>query len=298
MVIHSDPAEKEKSFRHLLSRPFFYRFGFSMGRLVPKYILYRIADILAIATYLSCDGPAKNVRNNLLRAFPQAADREVSRLARKIFCNFARYLVDYGYFRSVPAEGFDRVIPVLEGAENLQGVFDTGRGVILVTGHIGNWELGGLYFGHSGVKVNVVTLPEGNDQIDEIRKTYRNSHLIDTIVLDGSPFATLEMMAALRRGEMVAMLVDRWGKADGVTSSIFGAVHHLPRGPFALSRATGAAILPAFVVREGTTYRGILEPPFVVEGDDEAQYARRVSEALERVIRRFPDQWYNFEPIQ
>ena len=169
--------------------------------------------------------------------------------------------------------------------------------MILVTGHVGNWELGGVFFGHRGVKVHVVTLPDGSRQIDAIRQMYRGQHAVETIVLDGSPFAPLEMMAALKRREMVAMLVDRWGKADGVASAFLGGTQYLPRGPFALSLATGAPILPAFVVRDGGTYRGIVEPPFVVTEDDFAPYAARISRALERVIRRCPDQWYNFEAL-
>jgi KDO2-lipid IV(A) lauroyltransferase len=90
------------------------------------------------------------------------------------------------------------------------------------------------------------------------------------------------------------MLVDRWEETDGVLSSFFGKEHYLPRGPFVLSRATGAAILPAFVVRDGGSYRGIVEPPFVVGQDDFGPYAARLSQTIERLIRRYPDQWYNF----
>ena len=151
-----------------------------------------------------------------------------------------------------------------------------------------------MFFGRNGVKINVVTLPEGSDRIDAIRGKYRKHHNIRTIVLDGSPFSSLEIVAALRRGEMVAMLVDRWGGGDGVSAKFFGVDRLFPRGPFILSRATGAPVVPAFVVRDGNTYRGVVDPPFVVEGVDDEPYARRVSEALERMIRNFPDQWYNF----
>jgi len=204
---------------------------------------------------------------------------------------------DYGRFRWAPAGGFEAVITGLEGEPNLREAFAMERGVILVTGHVGNWELGGAFFGHQGVRVNVVTLPDGSRQIDAIRRRYRGQYAVNTIVLDGSPFAPLEMMAALKRGEVVAMLVDRWGKADGVPAAFLGGKLDLPRGPFALSRATGAPILPAFVVRNGGTYRGIVEPPMVVERDDFAPYAARVSQALERVIRRYPEQWYNFAAL-
>ena len=292
-----DTLAQRKPFRHLLAASWFYNLGFAAARRIPLSALYGVADILGMATYLTCGALVGTVRANLWRVFPHASEEEISHLARKIFRNFARYLVDYGRFRWAPQEGFETVIPVLEGGENLKDAFDPGRGMILVTGHIGNWELGGLFFGHRGLKVNVVTLPDGSQQIDAIRKMYRGQYSINTIVLDGSPFASLEMVAALKRGETVAMLVDRWRKADGVASPFLGGMHYLPRGPFVLSRMTGAPILPAFVVRDGASYRGIVEPPFTVEQEDLRPYATRTSQALERLIRRYPDQWYNFVPL-
>jgi lauroyl/myristoyl acyltransferase len=293
----ADTFAKQKSYRHWLSVPSFYHLGFAAAQCVPASVLYGVADLLGMATYLICRAPVRIVHANLMRAFPGASSREVSRLAAKIFRNYARYLVDYGRFRWVPLEGSETVIPTLEGRENLRAAFDAGKGVILVTGHVGNWELGGVSFGLRGIKVNVVTQPDGSHQIDAIRKGYRGQYSIKTIVLDGSPFASVEMMTALKRGEVVAMLVDRWGKGDGVLAPFFGKAHYLPRGPFVLSRMTGAPILPAFVVRDRTSYRGILESPFVVEEDDLHPYALRVSHALETVIRRYPDQWYNFVPL-
>jgi KDO2-lipid IV(A) lauroyltransferase len=290
-------ASAARTFRHLLAAPWFYRLGFAAGRRVPLPVLYRIGDVLAAATYLTCRAQARTLRANLARLLPEASDAARARLARRIFRNYAHYLVDYGRFRWLPAEGFEAVITSLEGAENLQEAFGMKRGVILVTGHVGNWELGGVFFGHRGVRVNVVTLPDGMRQIDAIRGAYRGQYAVNTIVLDGSPFAPLEMMAALKRGEMVAMLVDRWGKDDGVRAAFLGGVLDLPRGPFALGLATGAPILPAFVVRDGATYRGIVEPPLVVERDNFGPYAARVGLALERVIRRYPEQWYNFAAL-
>jgi lauroyl/myristoyl acyltransferase len=290
-------AVPRQTFRHLLAAPWFYRLGFAAGRRIPAPVLFGVADLLAAATHTICRGQVGVVRANLARLLPDASDRERARLAWGIFRNYARYLVDYGRFRWAPRDGFDAVIPALEGREHLQAALEPGRGLILVTGHIGNWELGGVFFGHRGVKVNVVTLPDASRQIDAIRDRYRGQYAIRTIVLDGSPFASLEMMTALKRGEMVAMLVDRWAGAEGVPATFLGATHHLPRGPFALSRTTGAPILPAFVVRDGPSYRGIVEAPFVVEHDDFGPYAARLCRTLERVIRRYPEQWYYFVPL-
>ncbi len=285
------------SFRHPLAVPSFYRLGFAAGQRLPARVLYALAEGIALATYVVCRRQADTLRANLARLLPVATDRERARLARTIFRNYARYLVDYARFHRTPPGGFETVLPALEGGDNLRKAFEAGRGVILVTGHIGNWELGGMFFGHKGVKVNVVTLPDGNHQIDAIREMYREQYAVSTIVLDGSPFASLEMMAALRRHEMLAMLVDQWGNTDGVSVRFLGGPFYLPRGPFVLSRATGAPILPAFVVRDGSSYRGIVEPPFVVEQDDLEGYATRLAGSLERIIRRYPDQWYNVVPL-
>ncbi len=287
-----------KPFRHWLAAPWFYRLGFAAARRFSPTVLYGVADVLGMTTYLLCRRLVWTVRGNLARAFPASSQGERARLARKIFRNYARYLVDYGRFRWQPATGLEAVIPVLEGGEHIDQAFEAGRGVILVTGHIGNWELGGLSFRNRGWKVNVVTLPDGSRQIDAIRSRYRGQYSIATILLDGSPFASLEMAAALKRGEMLAMLVDRWGKADGVAAPFLGGTQYLPRGPFVLSRATGAPILPAFVVRDGASYRGIIDPSFVVAGEDFEPYASRICQALERLIRRYPDQWYNFVPLE
>jgi KDO2-lipid IV(A) lauroyltransferase len=283
-----------KTFRHLLAVPWFYRLGFAAGRRVPAPVLFAVADVLAAGTHMISRRQVEIVRANVARLFPEASGRERARLTWRIFRNYARYLVDYGRFRWEPREGFDAVITALEGGENLQVALTADRGVILVTGHIGNWELGGLFFGRRGVKVNVVTLPDGSRQIDAIRDGYRGQYSIRTIVLDGSPFASVEIRSALKRGEIVAMLVDRWAGTGGVPATFLGRVHHLPRGPFVLSRTTGAPILPAYVVRDGPAYRGIVEPPFVVEQDDFGPYAARLCRTLEGVIRRFPDQWYYF----
>ncbi|MCL5885154.1 MAG: hypothetical protein M1377_07460 [Deltaproteobacteria bacterium] len=283
-----------RTYRHSLARPSVYRIGFSLAKWVPRPVLYVIADLLADVTHRAGAEPVRNLRANLRLAFPHFPERDIEDILKRTFRNFARYLVDYGRFHTLTEEVLDRVLPSVEGLHPMEESLRKGRGVILVTGHIGNWELGGVFFGRNGVKINVVTLPEGSDRIDAIRGRYRKRHNIRTIVLDGSPFSSLEIVAALRRGEMVAMLVDRWGGGDGVSTKFFGVDRLFPRGPFILSRVTGAPVVPAFVVRDGNTYRGVVDPPFVVEGVDDEPYARRVSETLERMIRNFPDQWYNF----
>ncbi len=284
-----------QSFRHVLSSPWFYRLGFSMANRIPRTILYSLADFVGDASRICYKARDRNVRENLRSAFPESPPREIEGLAKRIFRNYARSLVDFGRYRGMSPGKLEGEISGVEGGEHIDTALRAGRGILLVTGHIGNWELGGLYFVSKGLTLNVVGLPDIAPEINDIRETYRKRYDIRTILLDGTPFAALEMMAALRRGEVVAMLVDRWENGNGVQVDIFGKPRLLPRGPFVLSRATGAMILPGFVVRSGRSYIGIYEKPFMAEGRDDAPYARIVARSLEQIITRYPDQWYNFE---
>jgi len=289
-------GEPARAYRHGLARPSAYKIGYSLGKWVPREVLFVLADLLADATHRKNAEPARNLQANLRSAFPGWSQREIEDLSRRIFRNFARNLVDYGRFDTFTDEALDRLLPSVEHLHLLKESFAKGRGVILVTGHIGNWELGALFFARHGFKINVVTIPEGRERIDSIRGAYRMRQDIRTIVVDGSPFSSLEIVAALRRGEIVAMLVDRWEGTDGVPAKFFGADHRFPRGPFVLSRATGAPILPAFILRDGSGYRGVVDPPFFMEEPEDEPGARRLSASLERMIRACPDQWYNFAP--
>jgi lauroyl/myristoyl acyltransferase len=298
-AISESPAaagESPRTYRHGLARPSSYKIGYSLGKWLPRGALFVLADLLADATHWTNPEPARILRANLRSAFPRWSEREVEVLSKRIFRNFARNLVDYGRFDTITDEALDRLIPSAQNLHFLEESFSKGRGVILVTGHIGNWELGALFFARHGFRINVVTIPEGRERIDSIRGAYRMRQDIRTIVVDGSPFSSLEIVAALRRGEIVAMLVDRWEGAGGVPSKFFGAERRFPRGPFVLSRATGAPVIPAFIVREGSIYRGVVDPPFFMEEPEDEPGARRVSESLERMIRTYPDQWYNFAP--
>ena len=289
-------GESARTYRHGLARPSSYKIGYSLGKLLPRAILFVLADLLADATHWTNAEPARNLRANLRSAFPRWSEREVEEHSKKIFRNFARNLVDYGRFHTMTDEALDLLLPSIQHLHFLEESFAKGRGVILVTGHIGNWELGALFFGRHGFKINVVTIPEGSERIDSIRGAYRTRQNLRTIVVDGSPFASLEIVAALRRGEIVAMLVDRWEGTDGIPAKFFGEDRRFPRGPFVLSRATGAPVIPAFIVRDGNIYRGVVDPPVFMEEPEDEPGARRVSESLERMIRTYPDQWYNFAP--
>ncbi|MEK6599849.1 MAG: hypothetical protein AABY52_05860 [Deltaproteobacteria bacterium] len=301
MAIENNKKVRSAAERHFLAQPIVYKFGIWGIGYLPTWLSYWFARRIADISYLFYKRARQHVKKNLKRVFPETGENEITSLALNTFRNYSTYLVDYGRFRSIDKDSLLEAIKRFDGMENLNTAIGRGKGVVLLTGHLGNWELGAVFVGKHNIKINVVTFRDGIETIDDIRERYRKQHNVNTVILGDSPFATLELANALQKNEVVAMLVDRnsIGSGNSVMVNFFGKTAHFPGGPFALARMTGASILPAFVVKDGNGYRVIVEKPVIIENGEEntEQYAQDIITLFENRIREYPDQWYNFVEI-
>jgi KDO2-lipid IV(A) lauroyltransferase len=285
--------------KHLLNIPAIYRLGTRWGGYIPTFLSYTLSQGIADLSYLFCKSAVSNVKQNLALALPNLPQKEISRLTKNLFRNYSKYLVDYCRFTHLSKNGVLEKIASYQGKENLDNALSMGKGLILLTAHLGNWELGGIFFGSYGIKTNVITIKDQDIQIDNIRRWYRERYKVSTITIGTSPFSTMEIMKALNNKEIVAMLIDRYNDGlDSITTNFFNKPTPFPRGPLILSRLTGSPIVVAFVVREKESYKGIIEKPLVVINEsEECEIIKIVAKTLEDYILKYPDQWYNFTPI-
>lgn len=289
--------------RHVLGRPIVYRLGIRFIGSIPRWLAYWGAARIADVSYLFCKVARANVKRNLRRAMPELGERDISRLALSTFRNYSEYLVDYGIFKELDSDTLKKVFKDNEGDTNADRALAHGRGIIVLTVHLGNWELGALYFSHRNIdiKISVVAAHEGVAEIDAIKREYRRRHNVDTVMLGDSPFSTLELLSVLQRGEVVALLVDRYGgeSSHAVASIFFSRPFKFPKGPLLLAKITGATILPCAVIKKGGAYCAVIGSPILVSDDGAAfeTAAREILESFEKSIRRSPDQWYNFVEI-
>ncbi len=194
-----------------------------------------------------------------------------------------------------------------EGWERWQELETSGQGFILLTAHIGNWEVGSMVPAtEEKRRVHLVreaeTDPQAQQFISELLRT-RACDLYTTHFAE-DPHLGMFLLDALRRGEIVALQGDRprcGGKVAEV--ELFGRPFPIPVGPAALARAAGAPILPVFILREGRRrYRcSIREPIRVAQSDDrhrdiEEALARFVGE-LQGTITLRPHQWFCFRKL-
>ncbi len=265
-------------------------------RHIPTPVSYAFARSIASISYFFYKSAANKIQANFRRVFPDAPDGELSLRTKKVFRNYAEYLVDYGRFAELDRETLLEKIVRFKGEENLIEALNMQKGIILLTAHLGNWELGGIFFSAYGLNVNVLTLPDEDDDIDSRRRQYRERYGVKTITVGDSPLSTLEMIKALNDNEVVAMLIDRYSKErESVKVNFFNEPTMFPKGPFILSRISGAPVVVAFVVKEGGAYTGIVEKPFVVANKSEEEKSlRKVVGVFERYVVKYADQWYDF----
>jgi KDO2-lipid IV(A) lauroyltransferase len=185
----------------------------------------------------------------------------------------------------------------------LERALAQGKGAILISPHLGNWELGGLGLADLGYAVTVMTFREPDEKVTEQRRRVREERGIGIIYVDrddASPLAIIEAVNALRRNQIVCLIGDRDGSSNTMNIPFFGHEVPLPVGAAHLSIATGAPVIPVFVVREGDRYATLMDEAIRFtgrRGDNPAvvrEGMQQLAGVFERYIRRYPDQWYNF----
>ncbi len=223
----------------------------------------------------------------------------------RVFWNYAWTITDNARLQET------RVPPDWEftGYEHFAALQERSEGAIMLTAHMGSYDLGAHMFGETSArKLLVVRAPESDPQTREFQEELHGRTVGDAVHVDFNTRAhelALDLLDAVRQGHIVAIQGDR--VTPGVSSAdaaLFGKATSLPTGPFALAMAAGVPIYPIFVIREGRRrYRLVTGEPISVERrgknrDEILQNAvARWAAQLERVIGESWFQWFTFEPF-
>jgi KDO2-lipid IV(A) lauroyltransferase len=286
---------RKKWVSHGLSNRIVYG-GLHYGaRWLPNAVLQGInlaGNSLAIALLRETQA---GIRENFRLAF-DAPEREASRLTRRLFFEYGRATIDVWRLRS---EAFvPRITSFAEDARALERVRRGGRGFLLVTGHVGNWEMGAVTLRAHRLTPAVVGQPELDPDVQEMRLRHRLG--VESIDIGTSMATAFKVRAAVDRGRAVALLVDRAYPEDRVMVPFFGRPTAFLRSPALLARFCDCEILPGFFLRapDGSYFNVWGEPlaadPTLAPEEDAVRILSRVAADLEAVVRRCPTQWFNF----
>jgi lauroyl/myristoyl acyltransferase len=278
-------------YAHGWNRAVFYALGGAVAGALPRPVRLRLAEVLGALGPAAFPAERTAVAANLARVVPDASPARRGRLVRRVFRRFAVCFAD---LLAGNGGNGSSLLATVQGEHHLTDALAHGRGLVVLTAHLGNWELAGrLLVDRARRPTHVVVAAEADPGV---QRFLRGRPGPIRFVERGRPTAALALIAALRRGEVVALQGDRaLGDRSGSRARFFGAPAWFPLGPFVLARAAGAPVVPAFcVLGDDWRYRITVDEPFHVGLAEERQALARWVDGLERVITAHPDQWFNF----
>jgi lauroyl/myristoyl acyltransferase len=291
------PAAVPRWHGHGLNRVGYYRLAAGAARLLPRPLALRAACRVGRLLGRRLAGERRAVAANLQRVLGIGPSRRLDEAVDETFVRFAACFADLLTLNRRPPERLERALASADGEEQLHRALAGNRGVIVLTAHLGNWDLAGRLMAHRhGRPTHVVLSAEQDAALERYLRTGTPGL---TFVTRRAATSTLPVWAALRRNEVVAMQVDRatGGRADAI-APFFGAPAAFPVGPFVLARASGAPVVPVFChMTDDGRYRITVEQALRVKPGEEPAALRAVVEALERAVARHPTQWFNFYDV-
>jgi len=231
-------------------------------------------------------------RANLARVHPEWVPSRVRTEARRVFLEIGRNVYDFLRFADLSGPERERLVE-LRGEEVLETVRRRGRGAVLVTGHLGCWELLAATLAARGYPLLALARPLREPRLEAALHAHRERMGIRTLSSEALPLGALRH---LRGGGFLGVLADQRVKQGGHTVTFLGQETRMAEGPVRLAQAAGAPLVPLGIHR-GPDHRHTIRmlPPIDPEGDARER-TQQVADALGRLIREAPEQWVWIHP--
>lgn len=236
---------------------------------------------------------------NLKMCFPEKGSDEIEAIIEKTYVNVATVFLEFLYFPKFTKENIGEVLDFPDESRRLiRSALSRGKGLILISGHFGNWELGALAIGaFSSKQLTIIVHPFHNKAVDKFVNEYRSLLGNSTVPMDNSVRTSLY---TLRENGIVALLADQSSAKESLPARLFGIDIPTFQGPALFALRTRAVVATGFPTRknDGTYRLDLNEIDYGDLRDDSetnvAELTQRHVNALEKVIRKYPENWLWF----
>jgi KDO2-lipid IV(A) lauroyltransferase len=269
--------------------------GVRLLQALPLHLGIRIGGLLGRTAYYLLPRERRRALEHLAIALsPERSLQERKRIAAKCFENLGKNAVEVANFYRLKSD-LDRRVD-LEGREHLDETLAQGRGVVWITGHLGNWELMAFYMATLGYPFRVVAREIYQERFNRLLLEFRRTASVRVILRD-SPAAGRQMLKALKNGEVIGMLIDQDTQVKGVMANFFGRKANTPAGAAILARRRSIPVVAGFIHRlSDQRHRIVIHPPIEISETDDMDLdilvnTERFNRVLEQEIREHPEGW-------
>jgi len=272
-----------------------------VARFLPMRLGYFLAECGGDALFLLSARHRNIVDNNIKRVLGVELDnRRLRRTVRSVFKNMTKNYFDLTKLSQSRFENLKGSVTI-EGWHHLTEAVTSGRGTIIATAHLGNFEFAAQVLAVRGIEMTIFV--EAFDSAAFLRYIAELRQRNGCRILPVSIGAVRDGLQILRHGGTVTIACDRDIQGNGLKVKFFGEETSLPVGAVSLALRTGAAIIPVFSVRKcSNRFTIYIEPPLrLVDTGNHSHSVRanleRLVAIMERYIRQYPEQWVALEPI-
>lgn len=274
-----------------------FSFGRWVGRFLPRPIARGCASALGYL-YSACN-PS---RSRALEARVRILNLSNNPKAGHIFASFARVLADYFILGSRPLSYAVNLVSERVGYEHLSAAHVAKKGCILLTMHLGFFELGGAIMKEMGFPLVILTNPEPTPHLTNWRSEYRKRWGAETHILGSDEFHFLGVTKLLGQGKFVAALFDRSHNSRSSKVPFPNGILTCASSVLLLALLAKCPIIPMAVTsKKDTTYLLHACPPIWIERKATQQetldyYSKIIVQSLLPILQKSPEQWYRFAP--
>ncbi len=270
------------------------RFFIAFFNIIPRPLAVGIGSMMGYLAYLISHRDRFKAQRNLAAAMGDSLNTKQQKvIVRNMFVNFGKNIADIVRFKRHYDRQISRLVDV-EGLEYFDRAYRRGKGVIAVTGHIGNFELLAAFTVKSGYNAAVIGREMYDRRLNELLVGNREAIGIVNIDTKDSPRRILKL---LKKGYTLGILIDTDSyRVRSAFVPAFGRLSWTPVGQSIIGLKTGAAFIPIVCVRNGNRYKVIVKPEITIErtndfDSDVHKMTEKCTASLEAIIREWPDQW-------
>jgi len=279
-----------------------FRLTIVLMRPLPLWLGYRIAAAVAEVCYHFFGRQRRALNENLAHVLGTSNPREVDAVARRAFRNFGKFVIDFIHYPVMTREECHQRLAFNQWVE-LDAVMASKRGMLIVTMHLGVYDLGGAALAAYDYPVHAIGENYGYKKMDELIHDSRRRLGMKIIPNERVGPGVIR---ALKRGEILALAIDVPPPGQSITVDFLGAPAEVSSAPARVALRTGAWVVPSIVYR-GPESDSIIRPlldthsvRYEPTGDEERDVralTRQIMAAFEPMVRAHPEQWFIFRPV-